>query len=254
MPHNNKKSYATVLLDMDGVLAEVSKSYRVAIERTCHAHGATSVNQQLISEWKVRGNANCDWTLSHNLIRSDPNGDPSVTFEQVKETFEDLYQGTDTVPGLCKLETLLPSRTTLDELKRRSRGGIGIVTGRPKSDCDAFLRDHHLLDLVDASVCAEDGPNKPDPFPVVRCCQLLGVEPSPQVVLVGDTPDDVRAAVSAGCSAVGVLTPEAMIDGEGEELDLEAAMEVSPLARAMRDAGVDAIFKPGFEDLVERMM
>jgi HAD superfamily hydrolase (TIGR01548 family) len=254
MPHNNNnKSYATVLLDMDGVLAEVSKSYRVAIERTCHAHGAISVTQQLISEWKVRGNANCDWTLSHNLIKSDPNGDPSVTFDQVKQTFEDLYQGTDTVPGLCQLETLIPSRQTLDELKLRSRGGIGIVTGRPRSDCDAFLRDHLLEDFVDASVCAEDGPNKPDPFPVLKCCQLLGVEPSPLVVLVGDTPDDVRAALSAGCSAVGVLTPEAMIEGE-EELDVEAAIAASPLARAMQDAGVDAIFKPGFEDLVGRMM
>ena len=66
---NKKYSYTTLLLDMDGVLAEVSKSYRVAILQTCHSYGATKVTQNIITEWKARGNANDDWKLSYDLIQ-----------------------------------------------------------------------------------------------------------------------------------------------------------------------------------------
>ena len=246
-PLTGAKKYRTLLMDMDGVLAEVSQSYRVAIEKTCHTYGATLVTQDTITEWKVRGNANCDWTLSHNLIRNDPNGQKDVTYEQVKETFEDLYQGKGDVPGLYTLETLIPTRATLIELKKRSPIGVGIVTGRPRSDCMTFLKQHNLLDLVDASVCAEDGPSKPDPFPVRRCCELLGVPPSASVVLVGDTPDDCKAAVAAGCSAVGVVTPEVAQECEQNGGDYAT----TKLAIAMKEAGADVILPPGFSKLID---
>jgi HAD superfamily hydrolase (TIGR01548 family) len=248
---------------MDGVLAEVSQSYRAAILQTCHHYGARSVSQQVIEEWKIRGNSNCDWTLSHNLIRQDPNGDQSVTFDEVKETFERIYQGTPDQPGLCRLETLIPARETLQELKSLSANQrVGIVTGRPRSDCMAFLASHELLhDWVAAEgaiVCCEDGPNKPDPFPVLRCCELLGVKPSKRVVLVGDTPDDVKAALRAGCSAVGVLTPsDHSASTEGEEMEEakknDLPISLSPLALAMLEAGADRILRPGFGELVGMM-
>lgn len=238
--------FQTLLLDMDGVLAEVSRSYRVAIVQTCHVYGATSVTQDTITEWKAKGNANDDWELSYNLIRADPQGQNDVTLQQVTETFEDFYQGTGDTPGLYRLETLIPFRDTLLELKKRS-GKIGIVTGRPRNDCTTFLKTHDLEDLIDAAYCAEDGPSKPNPDPVLVCCQRLGVQPSPSVVLVGDTPDDIKAAVTAGCCAVGVVTPEAVKECEGSGMDPKE----SKLAVAMKDAGAYAILPPGFVDLVD---
>ena len=89
------QKYKTLLMDMDGVLAEVSMSYRAAIERTCHAYGAKSVTQETITQWKIRGNANDDWKLSHALILDDPDGRNDVTLQQVTETFERFYQGDD---------------------------------------------------------------------------------------------------------------------------------------------------------------
>lgn len=241
--------YKTLLMDMDGVLAEVSKSYRAAIVATCHKYGATSVTQDTVTEWKARGNANDDWKLSHDLIKSDPNGKKDVTLEQVTESFEEYYQGVDgdeTKPGLYKLETLIPTRETLLELKRRSKPGVGIVTGRPKKDCMKFLEMHNLVDLIDATYCMEDGPSKPSPVPVQTCCKQMNVEPSESVVLVGDTPDDIKAATSAGCSAVGVTTPEAVLasNEKGEDHTL------STMATAMKEAGADTIYPPGFADLI----
>jgi HAD superfamily hydrolase (TIGR01548 family) len=241
------KTYTTLLLDMDGVLAEVSRSYRSAIVQTCQKFGANSVTVDTISEWKVRGNANDDWKLTRDLILDDPNGQKDVTLEQVTDVFEQLYQGHGDIPGLCTLETLIPTKETLLELSKRSLPGVGIVTGRPRKDCMKFLKQYGLEEMVKATYCMEDGPSKPDPFPVTKCCELLGVEPGPHVVLVGDTPDDIRAATAAGCSAVGVTTPEAAHAAELEGKPHTEAM----LSIRMKQVGADAILPPGFAELVD---
>jgi HAD superfamily hydrolase (TIGR01548 family) len=244
----SRSHFKTLLMDMDGVLAEVSKSYRAAIVDTCHIYGATSVTQDTVTEWKMRGNANDDWKLTYDLINDDPNGRKDVTLADVTSTFESLYQGDDKSPGLYQLETLIPARETLLELRKRSKPGIGIVTGRPRSDCMKFLRDFGLEDLVDVTYCMEDGPSKPDPYPVVYVCEKLGIEPSPSVVLVGDTPDDISAAVAAGCSGVGVITPEALC----EQLNTGQPFDTAPLCVAMKKVGADCILEPGFSALVDR--
>ena len=245
---SSDKEFHTLLLDMDGVLAEVSLSYRTAIEQTCHHYDATSVTQDTITEWKMRGNANDDWKLSYDLIQNDANGKKDITLEDVTNTFESIYQGDGAnKPGLYKLETLIPSRETLLELRKRSKPGVGIVTGRPRSDCMKFLKDFDLEDMIDATYCMEDGPSKPDPYPVRRVCELLGVEPSKHVVLVGDTPDDISAAINAGCSGVGVITPEAVT----AQIDANQPYDAAPLGIAMKNKGASYVLEPGFASLVD---
>jgi HAD superfamily hydrolase (TIGR01548 family) len=238
--------YRTLLMDMDGVLAEVSNSYRASILETCHKYGATSITFDVIGDWKAKGGCNNDWKLSLDLINSDPNGQKGLTLEQVTEAFEELYQGTADRPGLADTETLIPSKAVLEELRKRA-SRVGIVTGRPFKDCQKFLKLHGLEDMVDACVCMEDGPPKPDPFPVLECCKRLGVEPSASVILVGDTPDDIRAAIAAGCKGVGVATPEAV----EEQKKIGKPFDESKLCIAMKDCGADIILEPGFEKLVE---
>ena len=134
----------------------------------------------------------------------------------------------------------------MEELKKRSKK-IGIVTGRPRKDCEKFLKKYNLQDLVDCSVCMEDGPPKPDPFPVKEACRLLGVDPSPSVVLVGDTPDDIRSAIAAGCKGVGVATP----DNVKEQTEKGEAFDSTKLCIAMKECGADRILPPGFAGLVD---
>jgi len=239
--------YKTLLLDMDGVLAEVSKSYRASIVATCHMYGATQVDYDVIGDWKARGGCNNDWKLSLDLINEDPNGQKGLTLDQVTATFEGFYQGKDGKPGLCDLESLIPTKETMEKLRERA-DKLGIVTGRPRADCVKFLKLHKLDHMVDACVCMEDGPAKPDPFPVQEACRLLGVEPSRSVVLVGDTPDDIRAAVAAGCSGVGVPTPEAA----EEQVKRGMTFDSTKLCTAMKECGADCILPAGFAELVDK--
>jgi HAD superfamily phosphatase len=239
----------TLLLDMDGVLAEVSKSYRASIIATCHEYGATSITHDTISEWKTRGGCNNDWKLSHDLINTDPNGQKDLTYEQVVATFEKYYQGEGDTAGLCDLESLIPSKELLENLHQKCKAhgtGMAIVTGRPVKDCDKFLKLHGIDHLFDACVCMEDGPPKPDPFPVVRAVELLKVQTGKEVIMVGDTPDDVRAAIACGCRAIGVATPESVKVSSEEG----RAHDTCALSVAMKECGADIVMKPGFEELL----
>ena len=82
----------------------------------------------------------------------------------------------------------IPPTTTqalIQEIRRRCPKGLAVVTGRPRKDCDTFLQTHNIAALFDACVCMEDGPPKPDPFPVARACELLGVDPKETLMVRG---------------------------------------------------------------------
>eukprot|EP00611_Tribonema_gayanum_P011300 TRINITY_DN214_c0_g2_i2.p1 TRINITY_DN214_c0_g2~~TRINITY_DN214_c0_g2_i2.p1 ORF type:complete len:453 (-),score=122.07 TRINITY_DN214_c0_g2_i2:242-1600(-) len=228
-----------ILWDMDGVLAEVSGSYRQAIVDTAAAWDVVVTPEQ-IEAAKAKGNANNDWVLTRRFLTE---AGKTATLEEVTDKFEELYQGTPGKPGLCTLERLIPSKGLLEELNRRLPHGMGIVTGRPRKDCDTFLKAHGLQSLFRAAVCMDDGPPKPDPFPVRRCAELMGVD-TKECILIGDTPDDIKAVVAAGGRGVGVRTP---LDQAHSWLD----GKLSALAESMRQAGAIDIIEPGCAALLD---
>ena len=187
-----------LLFDMDGVLADVSRSYREAIARTCASFGVDA-GRGTIEAAKAAGNANDDWALTHRVLAD---AGVKATPAEVTARFEELYQGTDDQPGLRRHETLIPSRELLEKLAARCK--LGIVTGRPRADAERFLRDHGARGLFGAVVCREDAPLKPDPAPVRLALDQLDARTA---WMLGDTPDDLRVAAGAGVAPVGVVPP-----------------------------------------------
>ena len=234
-----------VLFDMDGVLASVHLSYREAIIRTCARFGV-KITAEMISVEKKKGNANNDWILSKKLIdgmRSPADG--TTTIEEVTEVFEEIYQGTHLVPGLCETESLIPSRGLLLEIAHRCGGKVAIVTGRPKKDCAKFLATHGLDEIFKICVCMEDAPAKPNPKPVQLAFEQLGVSPE-FCIMIGDTPDDIRAGVAAGVPSWGVLTPE-----EDAKLMLGLIQSSQSMSSSLSGAGASGILKVGLGDLLD---
>ena len=216
--------------------------------QTCkHFLDSSVVTNEVVSAQKAAGGCNNDWVLSRDLIASNlPPGSPVPTLEEVTERFEMIYQGHGDVKGLHTLETLIPAKGLLAELRRRCPGKMAVVTGRPRSDCTKFLELHGIADLFDACVCMEDGPAKPDPFPVSQACKLLGVEPK-DAVMVGDTPDDIRAGLAAGTRAVAVATPD---DYAKAVLEKRGA-GTGELAKACKDCGAEIVMVPGLAELLD---
>ena len=187
-----------LLFDMDGVLADVSRSYRRAIIDTAASWNVT-VTPGDIASAKAAGDATNDWELTRRLL-ADRGVDAPL--DEVTRRFEQLYQGDGTIEGLYRTETPRLDRQTLARLGERCR--LGVVTGRPRADAERFLDDHGLSDLFSAVVSMEDAPSKPDPAPVRLAMEQLGVR---RAWMVGDTPDDLRAARAAGALPVGVPAP-----------------------------------------------
>ncbi len=78
------------------------------------------------------------------------------------------------------------------------------MTGRPRVDADRFLERTGIAGCFRTVVTMEDAPIKPDPTPVRLALERLGVATA---WMVGDTPDDTRAARGAGVLPMGVVAP-----------------------------------------------
>ena len=211
-----------VLFDMDGVLADVRRSCREAILRTCAWFGAEAGPED-IEAAKAAGDANDDWAVTHALVEA---AGVDAPFGEVKRRFEELYQGDERGEGLRRHETLIPDRALLEDLSRSYR--LGIVTGRPRRDAERFLRREGIRGLFSAVVCREDGPLKPNPEPVRTAMTLLEARAA---WMLGDTPDDVRAAAAAGVVPVGVASRS---DSAWAALDAAGAARI---AQANADFG-----------------
>ncbi len=182
-----------LLFDMDGVLADVTDSYRRAIIAAC-AHFGITVDHAQIAAIKAEGDANNDWIVSQRLLAR---AGVEAPLDAVTDAFEAAYQG-----GLWRNETLLVARGWL--AARAAERPLAIVTGRPRGDAERFLAQHDLTALFSAVICMEDAPRKPDPAPVRLALQALGVQAA---WLVGDTPDDLQAAKAAGVVPLGIVAP-----------------------------------------------
>ena len=186
-----------LIFDIDDTLVDTTPSYRGSIIETARHFGGI-VTMAHIAAAKAKGDANNDWVLTRDLLLSQG---IDVPLDAVTEVFESLYQGTDDTPGLKYRETLLLERDVILALAATYK--MGVVTGRPRKDAMDFILQHQLTDVFQVVVTMDDGPLKPDPFPVKKAVESLGAD----TWMIGDTPDDIRSAVGAGITAVGVIAP-----------------------------------------------
>ena len=97
------------------------------------------------------------------------------------------------------------ARALIVELKRR--GHVVVLASSAKQD-----EVEHYLDLLDAreltdswTTSADVEATKPEPDLVHAALNLVDAEPS-TAVMIGDTPWDVKAALSAGVETLAVVT------------------------------------------------
>ncbi|MFQ5516354.1 MAG: HAD family hydrolase [Acidimicrobiia bacterium] len=188
-----------LMFDLDGVLADVSGSYRRTILEVCRQYGV-EIHPSQVSSAKAAGGANDDWELTRRLL-SDQGVEAEL--DDVRRRFNSLYWGTTAHPGLRSSERLLADRSLLEGLAAALR--LAVVTGRPRREAETFLESVGVAHLFAVLVAREDAPPKPDPAPVRLASTRLRAR---RAWLFGDTPDDMRAAVGAGVVPIGVVAPD----------------------------------------------
>src|SRR5581483_11946726 len=118
---------------MDGVLVEVTASYREAIRETVQHFTGELVSHDLIQDFKNAGGWNNDWALSHRLI-SDRG--KQVDYGDVVTYFKHVFLG-ENGSGLIRKEQWMPSPGLLDRLLETA--ALAIFTCRARNEAEITL-------------------------------------------------------------------------------------------------------------------
>jgi len=191
-----------ILFDVDGVLVDVSASYRKAIQETVRFFADKPALPAEIQGLKELGGYNNDWDLTEAILRQRGK---NLRREEIVQKFQELYLGSENKMGFIENEKWLLPKRELAALHAEHR--LGIVTGRPRFETNHVLKKFTVEGFFDVVVAMEDYPQekaKPDPTPIQIALEKLGIQ---KAVYVGDGVDDVVAAKNAGIHAFGCIPP-----------------------------------------------
>ena len=199
-----------LLLDIDGVIRDVSKSYRLAVQETVNHFSQWRPGNQVIDSLKSEGKWNNDWDISLELIRRRKD------FEKLKislpsrnnliRKFNDFYFGgepgnkdQEKWNGFIKNEKLLVNKEFFDELTKQ-KVGWGFVSGA-EAPSARFVLENRLGLINPPLIAMGDAPDKPNPAGLIRLGEQLFSKPlgkgMPQIAYIGDTVADVFTIMRA---------------------------------------------------------
>jgi HAD superfamily phosphatase len=185
-----------IVFDMDGVLAEVTESYREAIVQTVEHFTGKHIERDSIQDYKNQGGWNNDWALSQK-IAADLG--VAVPYDTVVNHFNEIFIGSNG-SGLIQREQWFPKPGLLERLG--GRFGLAIFTGRLQYEAEITLKRFAPDCSFDPLLCADHVP-KPKPAPD-GLLSIQRLNPNRKLWYVGDTVDDARCARAAGVPFIGV--------------------------------------------------
>jgi HAD superfamily phosphatase len=213
---------AIIVFDIDGVIRDVSGSYRRAladtVEHFTQLYRPTPVE---IDQLKSEGIWNNDWEASQELIHRyfEAQGQPrehlQLDYETIVGFFQSRYRGTDPnqFTGYICDEPLLLQPKYLESL---TQAGFlwGFFSGATRASA-TYVLQRRLGLQAPVLIAMEDAPGKPDPTGLFSAIQEIELSKDMSTVFyVGDTVADMYTVEKARklepqrkWVAVGVLPP-----------------------------------------------
>jgi HAD superfamily phosphatase len=204
-----------LVFDMDGVLVDVTESYRETVVRTVEHFTQQTISRDSIQDYKNQGGWNNDWLLSQKICRDLG---VEIPYAAIVEYFNYLFLD----QGMIHRERWIPRDGLLDRLAEKFE--FAIFTGRTTEEAEITLereglRDRFLLVTANDVEC-----EKPAPDGLLKIAEL---RPSKKLLYIGDTVDDARCAKSASVPFIGVAARHSPRRDELVELlQLEGAIQV----------------------------
>ncbi|MCR4439894.1 MAG: TIGR01548 family HAD-type hydrolase [bacterium] len=188
-----------VLFDMDGVLVEVSGSYRRAIAATVEHFSGMAISPAQIQAYKDAGGCNNDWELTRRVLHDQG---VDVPLQEIVSVFQEFYLGRNFDGLITNEQWLLRAEVAM---RLAGRYALGVVTGRPRREAAWTLQRAGMQHLFGAVVTMDDLPwdrQKPHPDGLYLALAKLGAQ---EGWYVGDTVDDIVAARAAKVVPIAVL-------------------------------------------------
>ena len=168
---------------MDGVLVDVSESYRETIVRTVEHFTGKRVTREQIQDYKNAEQLDNDWALSQKICADLG---VEVDYPTVVAYFNELFLN----QGLIHRERWLPRNGFFEKLLERF--DLAIFTGRNQKEAAVTLTREgcgHRFCMIVSSDDVENG--KPHPEGLHK---IAAQHPGKRLLYVGDTVDDARSA------------------------------------------------------------
>jgi HAD superfamily hydrolase (TIGR01548 family) len=204
-----------LVFDMDGVLVDVTDSYRETIVRTVENFTGQTISRDSIQDYKNQGGWNNDWALSQKICH-DLGVD--IPYSKIVDYFNWLFLE----QGLIHRERWLPRNGLLDRLADKFE--LAIFTGRTTEEAEITLNREGLRDRFVLLTANDVEHEKPAPDGLLK---IAALRPSKKLLYVGDTVDDARCARAAQVPFVGIAAAQSPRRAELLELfRVEGAIQV----------------------------
>ncbi|WKE65273.1 phosphoglycolate phosphatase [Gallaecimonas kandeliae] len=178
-----------VAFDLDGTLVHSLPDIAYAANAMRRQLGLAAVGEDRVGQWVGNGVKTLVERATVELGYSP----------QAQALFEAAYE-----ENLAVHSTLLAdAEAVLVELQRRGYR-LAMVTNKARCFAIPLVRSLGLEPHFEVLLCGDDlAAKKPDPLPLTWLCERWQLAPE-ELVLVGDSRNDVEAAKAAGCLAVGL--------------------------------------------------
>jgi HAD superfamily hydrolase (TIGR01548 family) len=211
-----------LVFDMDGVLVDVTDSYRETVVRTVAHFTGKSVTRELIQDYKNQGGWNNDWALSQKMCRDLGY---EIEYSAIVEHFNSIFLD----QGLIHRERWLPKDGMIERLSEKYE--LAIFTGRSAREAEITLGREKVRQRFQLLTSDDVKREKPAPDGLLR---IAAMHPGQTLTYVGDTVDDARCAKAAkvpfiGIAAQGCARREEILDlfrSEGAIQILEDVNEI----------------------------
>jgi HAD superfamily phosphatase len=213
---------AVVVFDIDGVVRDVSGSYRRALADTVEQFtvGQYRPSSQEIDALKSEGRWNNDWEASQELVyryfeaQGKGRDEIALDYQSLVAFFQSRYRGTNQEHwnGYICEEPLLLGSAYLDRL---TDAGIqwGFFSGATRGSAQYVLEKRIGLENP-VLIAMEDAPGKPDPTGLFLTIEKFKIAETATVIYVGDTVADMYTVDRAqqiqpqrSWIGVGILPP-----------------------------------------------
>jgi phosphoglycolate phosphatase len=193
-----------ILFDIDGTLALTGRAGMRAMNRACQA---IVRDEQAMTGVTFAGRT--DWSILDDIVRKYGRTLDPALLEQLRGQYVQHLVEEIELPGTGVKDVMPGIRELLEALQKRDDVAMALLTGNFIEGARIKLEYFDLWKYFPCGAFGGDSPNRNDLVPIAiaraRDCGIADVQPA-NVIVVGDTPNDVECALVVGATPVAVAT------------------------------------------------